>query len=134
MNFFIDTSIFVDILRSKPIELSKSLFKSFQNINNGITSVITVAELCVGAYRSTKKDALNKTLKLLSNVHIVDLNKDHAIEGGRLYAELIQEGETIQLNDCLIAATSISFDIREIVTRDHHFNRIKGIKAEVQRN
>lgn len=101
MKFFIDTSIFIDILRSKPIESSKSLFKSLRNINDGITSVITVAELCVGAYRSPRKDALNKTLMLLSNVHVADLNREHAIEGGRLYAELIKKGEAIELNDFL---------------------------------
>ena len=57
--FFIDTSIFVDVLRSKQVELSKSLFKSLQEGSNKcFTSVITVAELSVGAYRSPRKDAL----------------------------------------------------------------------------
>ena len=36
--------------------------------------MITVAELCVGAYRSPRKDALEKTLKLLSIVNVVDLS------------------------------------------------------------
>ena len=131
MKLFIDTSIFVDVLRSKQVESSKLLFKSLQEgSNKGFTSVITVAELSVGAYRSPRKDALEKTLKLLSIVNVVDMSREIAIEGGRIYAELMKEGEEIELNDCLIAATSLSLRIHEIVTRDtDHFNRIENIRA-----
>jgi len=65
--------------------------------------VITVAELSVGAYKSPRKDALEKTLKLLSIVNVVDLSRETAV-GGRIYAELMKKGEGIELNDCLIAA------------------------------
>ena len=64
MNLFIDTSVFIDVLRSKQVESSKSLFKSSQGSSNkGFASEITVAELSVGAYKSPRKDALEKTLK-----------------------------------------------------------------------
>jgi len=105
MNLFIDTSVFIDVLRSKQVESSKSLFKSLQESSNkGFASVITVAELSVGAYKSPRKDALEKTLKLLSIVNVVDLSRETAVEGGRIYAELKKKGEGIGLNDCLIAA------------------------------
>jgi len=130
MNLFIDTSVFIDVLRSKQVESSKSLFKSLQESSNkGFASVITVAELSVGAYRSPRKDALEKTLKLLSIVNVVDLSRE-TVEGGRIYAELMKKGEGIELNDCLIAATSLSLGIHDIGTRDTgHFNRIENIRA-----
>ena len=63
MNLLIDTSVFIDVLRSKQVESSKSLFKSLQESSDkGFISVITVAELSVGAYKSPRKDALEKTL------------------------------------------------------------------------
>jgi len=131
MKLFIDTSIFVDALRTKQVESSKSLFTSLQEgSNKAFTAVITVAELSVGAYRSPRKDALEKTLKLLSIVNVADLSRETAVEGGRIYAELMKKGEEIELNDCLIAATSLSLRIHEIVTRDiDHFNRIENIRA-----
>ncbi len=130
MKHFIDTSIFVDVLRSKQVESSKSLFKSLQEGDEGFTSAITVAELSVGAYRSPRRDALEKTLKLLSIVTVADLSREIAVEGGRIYAELMKRGEEIELNDCLIAATSLSLRIHEIVTMDlDHFNRIENIRA-----
>ncbi len=49
MRFFIDTSIFVDVLRSDIVEPSKNFLESIENNNNGFSSVITTAELSVGA-------------------------------------------------------------------------------------
>ena len=123
-------SILVDILRSKQIESSKLLFKGLQAGDKGFVSVITVAELSVGAYRSPRKDALEKTFKLLSLVHIINLTTDIAVEGGKIYARLVERGEEIEMNDCLIAATSLSLNIHKIVTRDiDHFCRIENIEA-----
>jgi len=123
-------SILVDILRSKQIESSKLLFKNLQAGDKGFVSVITVAELSAGAYRSPRKDALEKTFKLLSLVHIINLTTDIAVEGGKIYARLVERGEEIEMNDCLIAATSLSLNIHKIVTRDiDHFCRIENIEA-----
>ena len=61
---------------------------------------------------------------------VADLSRAIAVEGGRIYAELMKRGEEIELNDCLIAATSLSLRIHEIVTMDlDHFNRIENIRA-----
>ena len=62
-------------------------------------------------------------------MNVVDLSRETAVEGGRIYAELMKKGEGIGLND-LIAATSLSLGIHEIVTRNiNHFNRIENIRA-----
>jgi len=130
MKLFIDTSIFVDVLRTVQSKSSKSLFKSLQKENEAFTSAITVAELSVGAFRSPRRDALEKTLKLLSLTHVMDLTGETALDGGRMYVELVKKGEEIELNDCLIGASALSLGIHEIVTRDiDHFNRIENIKA-----
>jgi tRNA(fMet)-specific endonuclease VapC len=98
--------------------------------NIGFTSAITVAELSVGAHLSKRKDALDKTLELISLVEVIDINKDVAIEGGKIYSGLVKKGETIELNDCLISATSISQGVNQIVTRNvNHFERINEIKV-----
>ena len=80
MKLFIDTSIFVDVLRTEQAESSKSLFKSLQEGNEGFTSAITVAELSAGAFRSPRRDALEKTLKLLSVAHVIDFSSSAGVE------------------------------------------------------
>ena len=59
MRLFLDTSIFVDVLRTVQAETSKAVIKSLQDGNEGFTSAIAVAELSVGAFRSPRKDALD---------------------------------------------------------------------------
>ncbi len=130
MKVFVDTSIFVDCLRSNPIASSKYFLESIEEENSGYTSTIVVAELSVGAYLSQRTDAIEKTLRIISATSIIDLNKEIAILGGKIYSELVREGKEIELNDCLIAATALSSGIKEIATRNgDHFKKIKGLKA-----
>ena len=130
MNLFIDTSIFVDVLRKKTVGASKRLFDSILKDNDGFTSSITVAELSVGAHLSFRSDSIEKTMELLSLISVINLNYKIAFHGGKIYSELIRRGLEIELNDCLIAATGLSVGITEIVTRNiDHFERIDGICA-----
>ena len=112
MRLFVDTSIFVDCLRREVVNSSRLFLESLITDNIGFTSAITVAELSVGAHLSKRKDALDKTLELISLVEVIDINKDVAIEGGKIYSGLVKKGETIELNDCLISATSIHPNIK----------------------
>ncbi|MDD5144424.1 type II toxin-antitoxin system VapC family toxin [Methanoregula sp.] len=135
MNFFLDTSICVDVLRTKGAERSLELFESFSNKNAGFVSVITVAELSAGAALSPLGDAMNKTESLLSYVGIIDLTEPIAFESGKIFAGLSKAGKKIEFNDCLIAATARSMGTDEIVTRNcDHFNRIPGIRAVIPEN
>ncbi len=130
MRFLVDTSIYVDCLRKDIVPSSKSLIKSLQDVNTGYISTITIAELSVGAHLSTRKDALKKTLDILTPAIVVDIDRNIALEGGRIYSSLVKSGEEIELNDCLIAATAISVGIDAIVTRNKkHFMKIEGIRA-----
>lgn len=62
MKFFIENSIFADVLKMRQAELSKSLFETLQELNED-SSAIIVAERSLGTFRSSKRDALKKTLK-----------------------------------------------------------------------
>lgn len=135
MMFFIDTSIFVDVLRKKTVSSSKRLFDSILERNEGFVSSITVAELSVGAHLSLRQDAIEKTLELLSLVSVINLDHKIAFRGGEIYSELVRRGLEIELNDCLIAATCLSARIAEIVTRNvDHFDRIGGVDAIIPEN
>ena len=136
MNYFLDTSICVDVLRTNGPQKSVELFESFSDERNtGIISVITVAELSAGAALSSLKDAQKKTDELLAYVRVVELDESVAILGGKIYANLSKAGKKIEFNDCLIAATAQSLGFEEIVTRNcDHFNRIEGCSAILPEN
>jgi len=129
MKLSIDTSIFVDVLKKRVVASSKSLFDSLLRENEGFISSITVAELSVGAHLSPMSDAIEKTRDSISLVFVINLSKGIAFMGGEIYSRLVRKGLEIELNDCLIAATSLSTGISEIVTRNmDHFERIEDIK------
>jgi tRNA(fMet)-specific endonuclease VapC len=127
MKFFIDTSIFVDVLRTDFKPSSKRFLESIEKENKGFSSVIT---LSVGAYRSNREDSIHRTLDLLSIVDLMDVNEVIALESGKIFADLMDKGKIIELNDCIIAASSLSLGIKRIITRNiEHFHRIKGVEA-----
>lgn len=96
MNFFLDTSICVDVLRTNGPEKSFELFESFAaEKNSGIISAITVAELSAGAALSARKDAMNKTEELLAYVRIIELDETIAMAGGKIYAKLSDAGRKL---------------------------------------
>ena len=130
MIFFVDTSIFVDCLRKNVVLSSKRFLESIGERHIGLTSSITVAELSVGAHLSKQTSAIEKTLEILNIVEVVNIDQDVAIEGGKIYSDLVKNGKTIELNDCLIAATSLSMGISKIVTRNiNHFERIEQVEV-----
>ena len=130
MIFFVDTSIFVDCLRKNVVPSSKRFLESVGERHIGFTSSITVAELSVGAHLSKQTSAIEKTLDILNIVEVVSIDQDVAIEGGKIYSDLVKNGKTIELNDCLIAATSLSMGISKIVTRNiSHFERIEQVEV-----
>ena len=116
MKFFIDTSIFVDVLRTEFKPSSKRFLESIEKENKGFSSVITTAELSVGAYRSNREDSIRRTLDLLSIVDLVDVNEVIALESGKIFADLMDKGKIIELNDSIIAASSLSLGIKRIIT------------------
>lgn len=66
----------------------------------------------MGACRSQRKDALEKTLRLLSIEDAVDLNRGDRGKWRRIYADLMRRGEEVELNESLIAATPLSLGIK----------------------
>ena len=109
---------------------SKHFFESIGERHIGLTSSITVAELSVGAHLSKQTSAIEKTLDILNIVEVVSIDQDVDIDGGKIYSDLVKNGKTIELNDCLIAATSLSMGISKIVTRNiSNFERIEQVEV-----
>ncbi|MFA6226537.1 MAG: hypothetical protein WC620_10295 [Methanoregula sp.] len=81
---------------------------------------------------SARKDAMKKTEELLAYVRIVERDEIVAMTCGKMYEKLSNAGRKIEFNDCLIAATSLSLEMNEIVARNcDYFNRIEGCSAVV---
>ena len=130
MNYILDTSAIIDILRGKePVKkfISDHLDSTFS------TSCICEAEVAEGVYREEKENIpiRQKQMKqLFSSFHqILSFNSNQADIAGRIRAELGKTGKMIDDLDILIAAAAIHLQATVITKNPKHFNRIKNLKV-----
>jgi len=122
-----DTSFIIDLLRGN--EDAKQLLDIVEDESRPQkVSAVTVLELYEGVVRSETPEAKGEhLLDVLETKHVVDA--DHAVmrKAGKLSGELINSGQQIEREDCIIAATALLND-ELIVTGDtSHFRRIDGL-------
>ena len=130
MNYFLDTSAIIDILRGKNSVIkfiSEHLDSTFS------TSCICETEVAEGVYREEKENIpiRQKQMKqLFSSFHqILSFNSNQADIAGRIRAELGKTGKMIDDLDILIAAAAIHLQATVITKNPKHFNRIKNLKV-----
>lgn len=124
-----DTSFIVDLLRgdSNAKQLLDIIEKEARPQK---VSSMTVLELYEGVARSqTPETKREQILRILETKHIV--SADHAVmrKAGRLSGELINGGERVEREDCIIAATALLNDEPDITRNTKHFGRIDGLEV-----
>ena len=123
-----DTTFLIDLLRGKKaaIHLLKKLEMPLK------TTIINQYEVFVGLTRLVGIDTEKKikdTKQFFERFVILPLTEDAMLESAKICGRLIQKGETIGDNDCLIAGIGIKNSENTIITRDiAHYKRIPGIK------
>ncbi|QSG11940.1 PIN domain containing protein [Halapricum desulfuricans] len=124
-----DTSFIIDLLRGD--ENAKRLLNIVEKeARPQKLSSVTVLELYEGVVRSqTPETKRERVLEILETKHVV--NADHIVmrKAGKLSGELIDDGERIEREDCIIAATALLNDEPVITRNAKHFGRIDGLEV-----
>ena len=93
-------------------------------------SVITEAELRFGVARRPEATVLKRVVEeFLLRVEILPWNSEAARQYARIRTILEKEGESMGNLDLLIAAHAVAAEV-VLVTHDHVFRRVKGLKVE----
>lgn len=125
MNYLLDTSAIIDILRGKR---STEKFISDHLEDTFSTSCICEAEVAEGVYRENKENIplRQKQMKrLFSSFHqVLQFNSDQADIAGKIKAELGKAGKLIDDLDILIAAASLHLQAAIVTKNSKHFLRI----------
>lgn len=120
--YILDTNIVVPFLNGED-----GIVKKVSDAESLHIPIIVVGELYYGAMRSSKvKNNIRNIDSFMSLCHIYPVNKDVAINYGNIKSELAKQGTPIPENDIWIAAISKTANL-PLVTRDKHFEKIKGI-------
>jgi tRNA(fMet)-specific endonuclease VapC len=89
---------------------------------------VTLAELLLGAFKSSQPNELTRTLGLVTGMILLYGDARTAIIYARIRQELERRGTVIPQNDIWIAAASIQADV-PLITRDSHFAQIHELKV-----
>ncbi|HVZ32583.1 MAG TPA: PIN domain-containing protein, partial [Polyangiaceae bacterium] len=97
-----------------------------------LTSVVCVMELRYGAARHPRRHALWPRIEreVLSRVRIVPFSTRVGLRAGELLAELEANGATLGVEDVMIGATALAFDLTLVTRNVRHFERIAGLRVE----
>ncbi len=127
MKYLLDTNIIIDHLRERKI-LNESLFLYSVGI-----SIITLAELIYGAYKSGSPQKslqkLENSLKSLK-LEIINLDLKAVSEFAGIKASLETKGKRLEDFDLLIAATAKVNGFTLVTGNKKHFERIPGLKLD----
>jgi len=126
-----DTTFLIDLLH-KNIAAEKKLSNLAKGSDGPSTTVITVAELFYGVYKSRNFTAEKEKIKqALSGFLILEMNERGAEKFGQILSALDKNGQKISDRDTMIAAIATSKGENVIVTRNKKdFEKIPQLIVE----
>ncbi|MCH6234981.1 type II toxin-antitoxin system VapC family toxin [Cognataquiflexum rubidum] len=119
----IDTSIFIEFLRSKKKE-ETILFNISKDIDI-LTSSITQYELLMGASNQVK---IQDVEMLLKGLEILPFNEKAAIKSAQIYHELKKRNKLIEFRDIFIASICMINNSEILSLNKKHFQGIEGLE------
>lgn len=129
--YLFDTDTLSNIVKPRPSPL---LVDKLRYLTRAVqfTTAINVGEICFGAYRSPRKDAILKafTEMVFPNVNILPFDAESGRVFGLLKAELEKAGIGCSEPDLRIAAVAIQNHLTLVTGNTRHFHGIPGLKIE----
>ena len=124
-NYLLDTNIVIALFKE-----DQAVIEGIQEANEVSIPAIVLGELYYGAYKSSLKSKNElKIDELGTEGKVLDITKTTSKLYGKIKNQLKEQGTPIPENDIWIAALALEFDLT-LVTRDKHFNHIKGVTLE----
>ena len=129
--YLLDTNILSELIKrhSNSHLLSQLGSKPAHSL---FTSSICMMELRFGsALRDDFEAFWQKIAKeIISRVNIVPIGEKEALAAGDILADLRKSGQTIGLEDVLIAASAITNQFIVVTANVRHFARVRGLQVE----
>lgn len=122
-----DTSFIIDLLRGNDdAEDLLDIIESEPRPQK--VSSITILELYEGVARAgTPEQKRREIIDVLESKHVVDADHEVMRKAGKLSGDLINAGQQIEREDCIIAATGLLHDEPVVTRNTDHFERIDDL-------
>ena len=125
---FIDSNFVIDYLRGQ--SYTKFLMEKIKNRQlEAYLSVVTLFELYVGALLSSDpKRKFEDIDSLVSWFYVADITREVMLIAAKIHVSLRKSGAMIEIQDILIAATSLSMNMELMTRNKKHFRDIEGLR------
>ena len=132
MLFMLDTDTCSYIIRKRPLEVLSAMQVKTQKGDDICISVVTYAELRLGAERSASARKYNRAIDQFCERldSIMQWDKSAADEFAIVQARLYKAGTPIGLNDAMIAAHAINKSAVLVTNNHKHFSRVSRLKLD----
>jgi tRNA(fMet)-specific endonuclease VapC len=125
--FMLDSNFCIACLRRKPWALQAL---SSVPLTSVAVSALTVGELVLGTYLSDRPEQeLAKVEAFLRPIQIVPFGVEESYQWASIDAQLRKQGNRIETEDAIIAATAKAHSMTLISGNTKHFIRVKGLKV-----
>ena len=129
MTFYLDTNVFVNMLRKRDQKLIEK-FWSLSRKDIKIPSMV-MAELIAGAHRGKDVEIKMKPLTRYSEMfEIVPFNARASEIYGMIWADLENKGQRIGTNDLIIASTVLAHGGILVTNNTKDFSRVRNLHLE----
>lgn len=131
MRYLFDTDVISILMkRGAPEALRERLYRIGRKAQ--AISVLTVQEICYGAYRSAHPQKFLESLEcaILTRVDVLPYDDTAARIAGRIRAERELLGQPIAPADLQIAATALATGRILVTGNTRHFSNIQGLDVE----
>jgi tRNA(fMet)-specific endonuclease VapC len=127
MSFLVDTDICSAHLRNTAGVVSRFL----QHSGRLFISTVSLAELYAWASRRNSPPRhMDGLMSMLSDMTILDVDHEVAIQFGRLRGGMLDRGQVVPGMDLLIAATAVVHGLVMVTHNTKHFSGIAGLTVE----
>ncbi len=124
--YLLDTNVCVHFMRGR--EWARLAFSKLQPPDMAV-SAVTVGELYEGIHRAeTPSRELKKVETFLEPFEVIPFDRPEAMEWAKIEAALRKQGNSIEAEDAMIAATAKANGFTVVTGNLKHLGRIKGLK------
>jgi len=125
--FLLDSNFCIACLRRKPWALN--VLGSVPLATVAVSS-LTVGELVLGTHLADDPGReLAKVEAFLRPIQVLPFGQDEAFQWASLDAQLRKQGNRIETEDAMIAATALALGMTLVSGNTKHFGRVKGLKV-----
>lgn len=125
----LDTGFLIDLIQGEKTAQKKAEKLEQKNKTLKISSA-TLFELYTGIERSSKpEEEKEKVKQVLESKTVIEMDKKISKKAGKLNGSLLNDGETIQSFDTLIAATAL-IQQEKLLIPDEDFQKVENLETE----